>query len=67
MHAASEYFVEAELKKEDFDKREKEIFFNRLHTVPEYEYIPRVKAMMEKEGCKQVFQRISTNYNLVKQ
>lgn len=67
VHGASESFVEANLKKEGFSDKQKQTLFNRLSTVPEYEYIAQVKAMMDKSGASNVFKSTSTNYNLLKQ
>ncbi len=67
VHGASESFVDVNLGKEGFNKKKKEVFFDRLSTVPEYVYIPQVKAMMDRDGCKTVFQKALTNYNLLKQ
>lgn len=66
VHGASEDYVLANLRSQGFSEKQADFLFGKLSKVPEYEYIPQVKAMMDKEGCKPVFLRASTNYNLLK-
>lgn len=65
VHGASEIFVEKNEMREGFRRLDVDTLFRRLNGSEGYGYVSKVKELMERKGCRDVFQSARTNYDLM--